>query len=80
MDKSKISLELPDEYGRFGQFGGVFVSETLMSALEDLAEVYETLSKDPEFQAAFDKDLAHYVGRPLSIIFCRTPNRKSGWC
>lgn len=78
MDKSKISLNLPDENGRFGQFGGVFVSETLMSALEDLAQVYETLSKDPEFQAAFDRDLAHYVGRPSPLYFAERLTQSVG--
>ncbi|MBM6550118.1 tryptophan synthase subunit beta [Marinomonas ostreistagni] len=69
MDKQKIATNLPDKQGRFGQFGGVFVSETLMSALEDLANVYEELSQDPAFQAEFDKDLAHYVGRPSPLYY-----------
>nr|WP_239090178.1 tryptophan synthase subunit beta [Marinomonas ostreistagni] len=69
VDKQKIATNLPDKQGRFGQFGGVFVSETLMSALEDLANVYEELSQDPAFQAEFDKDLAHYVGRPSPLYY-----------
>lgn len=60
-------LNTPDELGNFGPYGGRFVSETLMSALDELEEIYLKLSKDPEFQAAFDKDLAHYVGRPSPL-------------
>ena len=60
-------LNTPDELGNFGPYGGRFVSETLMSALDELEEIYNKLSKDPEFQAAFDKDLAHYVGRPSPL-------------
>ena len=60
-------LNTPDDLGNFGPYGGRFVSETLMSALDELEEIYLKLSKDPEFQAAFDKDLAHYVGRPSPL-------------
>lgn len=78
MDNLSFPSDLPDKQGRFGQFGGTFVSETLMSALEDLAAVYEKLSKDPEFQAAFDKDLAHYVGRPSPLYFAERLTEKAG--
>mgnify|MGYP005682941249 FL=1 len=60
-------LNTPDDLGNFGPYGGRFVSETLLSALDELEEIYLKLSKDPEFQAAFDKDLAHYVGRPSPL-------------
>jgi len=46
---SPIDLNLPDAQGRFGQFGGTFVSETLMSALDDLTKMYEELSQSAEF-------------------------------
>lgn len=78
MDKQKIATNLPDKQGRFGQYGGVFVSETLMAALEDLADVYEQLSKDEAFQAEFDKDLAHYVGRPSPLYFAERLTREVG--
>ncbi|HSG03454.1 MAG TPA: tryptophan synthase subunit beta [Marinobacterium sp.] len=58
---------MPDANGHFGIHGGRFVSETLMGALEELEALYDKLSKDPEFQAEFDKDLAHYVGRPSPL-------------
>ncbi|MFT2112285.1 tryptophan synthase subunit beta [Marinomonas sp. 2405UD68-3] len=78
MDKVEFSTDLPDEYGRFGQFGGVFVSETLMSALDDLTKVYEKLSKEESFQAEFDNDLAHYVGRPSPLYFAERLTKEVG--
>jgi len=57
----------PDEKGHFGIYGGRFVSETLISALDELAAMYERLKDDPAFQAEFDKDMAHYVGRPSPL-------------
>ena len=58
---------VPDADGRFGIFGGKFVSETLMSALTELEELYTRLSNDPAFQRELDHDLAHYVGRPSPL-------------
>lgn len=60
-------IVMPDANGHFGIHGGRFVSETLMGALEELEALYDRLSKDPAFQAEFDKDLAHYVGRPSPL-------------
>ena len=71
-------VQLPDENGHFGQFGGRFVSETLMGALEELEEVYRKLSNDPDFQEEFDKDLAHYVGRPSPLYFAERLTDKVG--
>jgi len=64
-----IADNLPDKQGHFGNYGGIFVSETLMASLEDLALLYEKMSQDKAFQAAFDHDLAHYVGRPSPLYF-----------
>ena len=61
----------PDAEGRFGEYGGRFVAETLMSALADLEAVYRRLKDDPEFQREFDEDLAHYVGRPSPLYEAR---------
>ena len=61
------AMQMPDEGGHFGAFGGRYVSETLMAALQQLEQTYEKLSRDPEFQAEFDRDLAHYVGRPSPL-------------
>ncbi|MCX2981673.1 tryptophan synthase subunit beta [Halieaceae bacterium IMCC14734] len=63
----KLLANTPDEQGRFGQYGGRFVSETLMFALDELEQVYDKLSKDPEFQRELDEDLAHFVGRPSPL-------------
>ena len=57
----------PDADGRFGQYGGKFVAETLMAALAELEAVYRRLKDDPQFQREFDEDLAHYVGRPSPL-------------
>ncbi|MBB3168088.1 tryptophan synthase subunit beta [Simiduia aestuariiviva] len=60
---------VPDAKGRFGDYGGRFVSETLIHALDELDAMYRKLKQDPEFQAEFDHDLAHYVGRPSPLYF-----------
>ena len=69
---------LPDAKGHFGAFGGRFVSETLMDSLMTLEREYLRLKDDPEFQAAFDKDLADYVGRPSPLYFAERPTRETG--
>ena len=61
------SFDGPDETGHFGPYGGTFVGETLIAAVEELDEVYSKLSKDPEFWAKFDSDLKSYVGRPSPL-------------
>ncbi|WP_090729669.1 tryptophan synthase subunit beta [Neptunomonas qingdaonensis] len=71
-------MQLPDERGHFGPYGGRFVSETLMGALQDLEKVYEQLSKDAEFQKEFDRDLAHYVGRPSPLYFAERLTKQVG--
>jgi len=62
-----IAKQMPDAGGHFGDFGGRYVSETLMAALQQLEQTYEKLWRDPTFQAEFDRDLAHYVGRPSPL-------------
>jgi len=62
-----IPYNLPDERGHFGPYGGLFASETLMAALDELNLAYQRFSKDAAFQAEFDADLAHYVGRPSPL-------------
>jgi len=59
----------PDATGHFGPYGGIFVGETLIAAVEELAEVYESLSSDKEFWAEYDYELKHYVGRPSPLYF-----------
>jgi tryptophan synthase beta chain len=63
--------DLPDAKGHFGPYGGVFVSETLISALEDLKEAYARFKDDPAFIAEFEYELKHYVGRPSPVYHAR---------
>jgi tryptophan synthase beta chain len=69
---------LPDAHGHFGDYGGIFVAETLMKPLEDLAEAYQACLKDPQFLAELDLDLAHYVGRPSPIYHAERLSRELG--
>src|SRR5215208_6261914 len=62
------STQLPDALGRFGAFGGRFVPETLMDALNQLAVEYERAKADPDFQARLNDYLANYVGRPSPLF------------
>jgi tryptophan synthase beta chain len=69
---------MPDERGHFGPYGGRFVSETLIHALEELEKTYNRLSADPDFQAEFDRDLAFYVGRPSPLYYAERMSRELG--
>ena len=59
----------PDATGHFGPYGGIFVGETLVAAVEELALVYQELSNDEAFWAEYDSELKHYVGRPSPLYF-----------
>lgn len=59
--------DMPDAQGHFGQFGGTFVAETLIEALDELRLMYEKYRHDPEFLAEYAYDLKHFVGRPSPI-------------
>jgi tryptophan synthase beta chain len=63
--------ELPDAKGHFGPYGGVFVAETLIHALDQLREAYARYQQDSEFRAEFEYELKHYVGRPSPIYHAR---------
>jgi tryptophan synthase beta chain len=63
--------ELPDEKGHFGPYGGVFVAETLMAAIEELKEAYFRYASDPAFIEELNCDLKHYVGRPSPIYHAK---------
>jgi len=69
---------LPDNKGHFGQFGGMFVPETLMTPLQDLAKAYEDAKADPAFQAELDDLLKNYVGRPTPLYFAERWTEKLG--
>ncbi|OJA68037.1 tryptophan synthase subunit beta [Burkholderia ubonensis] len=58
---------LPDDRGHFGPYGGVFVAETLIHALDELRAAYEKFQHDPGFVAEFERELKHFVGRPSPI-------------
>ena len=70
--------EQPDESGHFGEFGGRFVSETLIHALDELREAYGRWRQDDEFIARMDLDLAHYVGRPSPVYFAQRYSEAAG--
>jgi tryptophan synthase beta chain len=63
--------DLPDSRGHFGPYGGIFVAETLIQALDELRLAYEKYRSDPEFIAEFRYDLKHYVGRPSPVYHCK---------
>ena len=63
--------DMPDEKGHFGQFGGVFVAETLIEALDELRVMYEKYRHDPDFLAELHYDLKHFVGRPSPIYHAK---------
>ena len=63
--------DLPDAHGHFGPYGGIFVAETLMHALEELRTAWQRWRSDEEFVRRLDDDLAHYVGRPSPLYFAR---------
>ena len=75
---SNLIENQPDAFGRFGEFGGRYVSETLMHALDELEQTYRSLKNDPDFQAEFDFDLKHYVGRPSPLYFAQRWTEKVG--
>ena len=59
----------PDARGRFGQFGGRFVAETLMPLILEVEQAYEAAKTDPAFQAEWRRLLTHYVGRPSPLWY-----------
>lgn len=69
---------LPDSHGHFGAFGGMFVPETLMFALNELAAEYERAKADPAFQQELDYLLREYVGRPTPLYFAERWTEKLG--
>jgi tryptophan synthase beta chain len=70
--------DLPDERGHFGPYGGVFVAETLISALDELKAQYARYRVDPEFVAEFERELKHYVGRPSPVYHARRWSQQGG--
>ena len=72
------SETLPDSHGRFGDFGGQFVPETLMVALDQLVAEYQTAKADPAFQEEYAKLLRDFVGRPTPLYFAQRLTERAG--
>src|SRR5918911_3115256 len=70
--------ELPDEYGRFGQFGGAYAPVTLLPAIEELREAYTTIRHDPGFQKELHRLFVDYVGRPTPVYHASALSREIG--
>jgi len=70
--------DLPDAQGHFGPYGGVFVAETLVHALEQLQAAFEECRGDPQFQNELQSELTHYVGRPSPIYHARRWSQELG--
>ena len=68
---SKKSMEVPDEFGRFGPYGGRYVAETLVPALEELSTQYMTIKDNPAFLTKVEYDLKNFVGRPSPLYFAK---------
>jgi len=68
----------PDARGHFGPYGGVFVPETLMTALEELTQAYEAARKDPEFRRELNQLLAEFVGRPTPLYLAERLTEQLG--
>ena len=75
MQQSQV---LPDERGRFGQFGGMFIPETLMGAVHELQVEYQAANADEEFQSRLQLLSRHYVGRPTALYYAENLTRELG--
>ena len=76
--KRQTKYSFPDKDGRFGNFGGKYVSETLITALDQLEEVYSKAKKDKLFQQEVINDLNNFVGRPSPLYFAERWTKKLG--
>jgi tryptophan synthase beta chain len=72
------AYNLPDAKGHFGPYGGVFVAETLMHALDELRTQYERMRNDAGFVAQFEYELKHYVGRPSPVYHAQRLSQHAG--
>ena len=73
-----MSYNLPDEKGHFAQYGGVFIAETLMTAVTELKLAYEKYKDDADFLAEFENDLKHYVGRKSPLYHAKNLSNQLG--
>ncbi|MGL5001998.1 MAG: pyridoxal-phosphate dependent enzyme, partial [Casimicrobium sp.] len=70
--------DLPDARGHFGQYGGTFVAETLIQALDDLKAHYAKYQHDAEFRREFESELKHFVGRPSPVYHAKRWSEQLG--
>jgi tryptophan synthase beta chain len=70
--------QFPDSRGRFGPFGGRYVPETLIPALDELTKEYDKARRDPKFKVELDYYLKQYVGRPTSLFYAERLTKKLG--
>jgi tryptophan synthase beta chain len=77
-NNSKTNYSKPDANGKFGEFGGAFVAETLMPAVLELQEAYKKIKNDPTFQQEFDYYLKYFVGRPSPLYLAQRLTEKFG--
>ena len=75
---SKKDKKVPDSQGRFGAYGGVYVAETLVPALEELARQYELIKENKEFKSEVQNDLEKFVGRPSPLYFAKRWSKQLG--
>ena len=73
-----FEYQQPDARGHFGPYGGTFVAETLIHALDELKAVWDEARADPSFQAEFRSELKHFVGRPSPIYHAARLSRDMG--
>ncbi len=78
MTDTTNSYNMPDERGHFGPYGGLFIAETLIPAVEELDQAYQKYMTDAEFMAELDKDFQHYVGRPSPLYHAERWTRELG--
>ena len=73
-----LNYQQPDARGHFGPYGGTFVAETLIHALDELKAAYEHYRQDPAFMAEYRSELAHFVGRPSPVYHAARLSRELG--
>ncbi|WP_245579641.1 tryptophan synthase subunit beta [Alteribacter aurantiacus] len=77
-EKVKKTYQYPDEFGRFGDFGGKYVPETLMNALEELESAYNEIKEDDQFFEALHKEWETFSGRPTAMTYAENLTEKLG--
>ncbi len=69
---------LPDDNGHFDKYGGIFIAETLMTAVFELKDAYARFKKDPKFIFEFEQDLKYYAGRETPLYYAKNLSKKLG--